>query len=162
MKSMDTEFSTTDRNLMHKALDLARIAALENEVPIGCIIVDRNNVIVGTGFNRKEQQQNPCLHAEMIAIQQASQKLKSWRLIDCKMYVTLEPCLMCAGAIYQSRLSAVIYGCLDPKAGALNSLYSIHIDSRLNHQFKVRTGLLGEESSHLLKSFFKNKRKTSR
>lgn len=152
-------FTQQDESWMKQALQLAQKAYDEDEVPIGALIVDQNNNLIAQGYNQKEQQQNPCMHAEVIAIQEASKHLKNWRLLGCKMYVTLEPCLMCAGAIYQARLSQVTYSCADPKAGALNSLYEIQNDQRLNHQFEVASGLLAEESSELLKVFFRGKRK---
>lgn len=144
---------------MQIALSLAKNAKLIDEVPIGAVIV-KDNRIMGTGFNIKETRQNSCAHAEVIAIESACQNLKSWRLIDCELYVTLEPCIMCAGAIWQSRMNKVYYGTSDPKGGALGSLYEINKDLRLNHRFEVIPDILQKECSLILTEFFKSKRKT--
>ena len=144
---------------MEQALDLAREAGTQDEVPIGSVIVDSNDVVIARAHNQKEKHLNPCMHAEILAIEQATKKLNNWRLVGCRMYVTLEPCIMCAGALHQTRIERVVYGCKDPKAGALGSLYNIHKDERLNHQFEVTSGLMAAESSLLLKSFFRSKRK---
>ncbi len=142
---------------MGLALDEARKAKIKGEVPVGAIIV-KDGKIISRGFNLRESKNNPILHAELIAIQKAALKLKSWRLVDCDLYVTLEPCLMCSGAIIQARLRHVYIGTEDPKAGACCSLYQVFDDKRFNHQPKWQTGLLKEESSHLLKTFFKELR----
>ncbi len=142
---------------MQAALSLALTASNMDEVPVGAIVV-RNNQIIGTGYNLREKDQNPLAHAELIAIRKAAQHLNSWRLIDCSLYITLEPCLMCAGAIYQARISEVIIAASDPKAGATGSLYHIHQDQRLNHQFGLTEGIMADKSSSLLKQFFRTKR----
>ena len=121
---------------MRRALDQARRAFEAEEVPVGAIVVQAERVI-GEGFNQREMLSDPTAHAEMIAITQAAQTLGSWRLTDCRLYVTLEPCPMCAGAIVQSRIPVVIYGAIDPKAGACHSLYTIPDDPRLNPQYTV-------------------------
>ena len=129
-----------------------------DEVPVGAVIVKGNNIIASS-YNLREHQQCATSHAELIAIQQACKNLNSWRLTDCRLFVTLEPCLMCAGAIIQARVGEVIYGAFDPKGGAMGSLYDLHQDIRLNHHPRVISGMLSDESSDLLKSFFKQKRK---
>jgi tRNA(adenine34) deaminase len=143
---------------MKKAINLAKKAALKGEVPVGAVIV-HNGKLIATGWNLRESKKNPIMHAEIMAIQKASKKLEAWRLSEATLYVTLEPCLMCAGAIYQSRITKVVFGALDPKAGACGSLYCIHEDSRLNHRFLVESGVLAEECSQVLKDFFKSRRK---
>lgn len=148
-----------DRHYMKIALSLAQEAAQQDEVPVGALVVQGTNILA-TAHNLREQKQNVTKHAELIALEAACQKLKSWRLIDCTLYVTLEPCLMCAGALYQGRISRVVYGCKDPKGGALGSLYSIQSDPRLNHNFSVTEGVYGKESSELLRNYFKQKRKS--
>lgn len=138
---------------MRRALDQARRAFEANEVPIGAVLVHQEQVI-GEGFNQREMLNDPTAHAEMIAITQAAQALGSWRLLDCTLYVTLEPCPMCAGAIVQARIPRVIYGATDPKAGACHTLYSITDDPRLNHRALVLGGVLQEECRAILQEFF--------
>jgi tRNA(adenine34) deaminase len=138
---------------MRRALDQARRAFEAAEVPIGAVIVHEEQVI-GEGFNQREMLNDPTAHAEMIAITQAAQALGSWRLLDCTLYVTLEPCPMCAGAIVQARVPRVIYGATDPKAGACHTLYSITDDPRLNHRALVLRGVLQEECRAILQEFF--------
>ena len=142
---------------MEKALDIAQKAADIGEVPVGAIIV-KNNTIVAAAHNQREQSGNPIAHAEMLAIQEASKKLGNWRLTDTTLYVTLEPCPMCAGAIVLARIPKVVYAADDPKAGAAGSIYNILQDERLNHQVELIYGVCAEASSALLKSFFKNRR----
>lgn len=142
---------------MRLALDLARQAFDENEVPIGAVIIHEDRVI-GTGYNQREQLHDPTAHAEMIAITQAAEMLGSWRLLDCTLYCTLEPCPMCAGAIVQARIPTVIYGTTDPKAGACHTLYQITNDSRLNHRATVIGGILVGECRGLLQDFFAQQR----
>ena len=124
---------------MLRAYDLARRAFEENEVPVGAVIVHQERVI-GEGYNQRESLNDPTAHAEMIAITQAAETLGSWRLIDCVLYVTLEPCPMCAGAIVQARLPTVVYGTVDPKAGACHTLFQLTDDPRLNHRATVIGG----------------------
>ena len=143
---------------MKAALSLAETAASCGEVPVGALIV-LNDEIIATGYNRKESLQQAHGHAEFLAILQAQQLQRSWRLSNCDLYVTLEPCLMCAGLIYQSRIRKVIFGAFDPKAGAFGSLFHIQEDSRLNHKVMVRPGVLAEEAGQLLKDFFRSRRK---
>jgi len=142
---------------MRKAIDLARKAEELGEVPIGAVIV-KNDQIIGTGYNRREIDCNPLAHAEVMAIQQASQALGGWRLEECDLYVTLEPCPMCAGAIVQARIERVIFATSDPKAGYAGSLYNVLQDQRLNHQTEVISGIYQEECQEMLKSFFKKLR----
>lgn len=142
---------------MLRALAEARRAMDEDEVPVGAIIVHRERIIAAA-HNQREQLNDPTAHAEMIAITQAAGALGSWRLTDCTLYVTLEPCPMCAGAIVQARLPRVVYGALDPKAGAVESLYKLLADPRLNHRADVTGGVLAAESSSLLVDFFRRQR----
>ncbi len=140
------------------ALQEAQQAALEGEVPVGAIIVHHDQVIA-SAHNQRETLRDPTAHAEMIAITQAAESLGAWRLEDCTLYVTLEPCPMCAGAIVQSRIPRVVYGASDPKAGAAESLYRILTDQRLNHRCDVIAGALAEECGQLLSEFFRSRRK---
>lgn len=142
---------------MAAALDLARQAFEEGEVPVGAVIV-HGEQIIGTGYNQREQLRDPTAHAEMLAITQAAESLGSWRLIDCTLYCTLEPCPMCAGAIVQARLPTVIYGATDPKAGACHTLYEITGDSRLNHRATVLGGVMQAECQAILREFFAQQR----
>lgn len=142
---------------MEMALSQAHHAVKKGEVPVGAIIV-KDGKLVSKGFNLRESKKNPILHAEIVAIQKASKKLNSWRLTDCDMYITLEPCLMCAGAIIQARLRHVFIATEDPKAGACCSLYSVFNDNRFNHQPTYEIGLMKNESSLILKKFFKDLR----
>lgn len=150
-----------DSKWMSYALSLAKQASQVSEVPVGAIVV-KNNEIIGQGFNLRESSQDPTAHAEIIAIREAAKYLQSWRLVGCELYVTLEPCIMCSGAIIQSRIERVIYATDDPKGGACHSLYDLSSDTRLNHQFTVTKGILQNESSELLKSFFRELRCSSR
>jgi tRNA(adenine34) deaminase len=143
---------------MRSALDEARAAFEAGEVPIGAVIVHEDRIIATT-HNERESLNDPTAHAEMIAITQAAQTLGSWRLLDCTLYVTLEPCPMCAGAIVQARIPTVLYGAADPKAGACHTLFQITSDVRLNHQAIVIGGVLKDESRVLLQEFFAQQRK---
>jgi tRNA(adenine34) deaminase len=138
---------------MRLALDEARAAFEEGEVPVGAVIVHEGRVIAAA-HNQREALHDPTAHAEMVAITQAAETLGSWRLLDCALYVTLEPCPMCAGAIVQARLPLVIYGTTDPKAGACHTLYQITTDPRLNHQSTVVGGVLQPECRGILQEFF--------
>ena len=140
---------------MDQALELARQASDKGEVPVGAIIV-KDNVCIAAAHNLRELSGNPIAHAEMLAIQEAAEEVGNWRLIDTTLYVTLEPCPMCAGAIVLSRIPKVVYAATDPKAGAAGTLYNILQDERLNHQVELVSGICAEESSALLKSFFKD------
>jgi tRNA(adenine34) deaminase len=138
---------------MEEALNLAREAGREGEVPVGAVVV-HGGKIIGRGANEREKSQDPLAHAEVIALRQAAQYLGSWRLEETTLYVTLEPCPMCAGAIINSRVPRVVYGCQDPKAGAVRTLYKLLEDPRLNHRAEVISGVCASEASELLKTFF--------
>jgi len=140
---------------MKRAFELAEKAKDEGEVPVGAVVVLENR-IVGEGYNRREATNSPISHAEIEAIEMASDHLKSWRLEDCDLYVTLEPCMMCSGAIVQSRIKRLYFGSRDPKAGAVRSLYNLLEDNRLNHQVEVHEGLLATECSAILTEFFRD------
>lgn len=144
---------------MEQALEEAALAETEDEVPVGAIIVslDRQEVIA-RAHNQREQLQDPTAHAEIVAITQAAAAIKSWRLENCLLYVTLEPCPMCAGAIVQARLPVVVYGCTDPKGGACHTLYQITNDPRLNHRCQVISGVYADRCAALLSAFFAKKR----
>jgi len=147
----------TDEYFMQRALEQAFLAADLDEVPIGAVVVI-DNEIIASAHNRRETDCDPASHAEFLAIREASQKLERWRLSDATVYVTLEPCPMCAGLMHQARIARCVYGASDPKAGALGTLYDLHDDTRLNHQFDVTGGVLAQESATILKNFFANKR----
>jgi tRNA(adenine34) deaminase len=138
---------------MREALVQAELARAMGEVPVGCVLA-LGSEIIGRGHNRRQCDQDPTAHAEMIAIRQAAAHLGSWRLIDVVAYVTLEPCPMCAGALVNSRVGAVVFGCADPKAGAICTLFGIGSDSRLNHRFKVVGGVLEGACASILSDFF--------
>jgi len=143
----------THEFFMSKALEQARLAAGVGEVPIGAVVVC-DGEIVAAGYNRREIDADPTAHAELIAVRQAAATLGRWRLEGCTVYVTLEPCPMCAGALHAARVERCVYGAVDPKAGALGTLYDIASDARLNHRYEVISGVLADESSALLKEFF--------
>lgn len=142
-----------DERYMKLALAQAHQAAAQDEVPIGAVVV-HDGRIVGRGFNQREQLQDPTAHAEMIAITAAAQGLESWRLVDCRLYVTLEPCLMCAGAIVQARIAHLIYGAADPKGGACGSVYRIPDDGLTNHVVSITGGVLADPCGLILMEFF--------
>lgn len=146
-----------DEKFMLEAIKEAQKAYAIGEVPIGAVVV-RQGEIVGRGHNQRETSKRAIAHAEIMAIEEACKNLGGWRLIDCDLYVTLEPCLMCGGAIYQSRVVRLIYGAKDPKSGAFGSLYNLAEDTRLNHQVAVTAGILESECSTLLKQFFRELR----
>jgi len=148
----------TDISFMRLAIEQAHRAASIGEVPIGAVVVCDGKVIA-SAFNRRETDRDPSAHAEFRALTEASRKLGRWRLTGCTVYVTLEPCVMCAGLMHQARIDRCVYGASDPKAGALGTLYSINDDERLNHRFEVTAGVCEEECSELLSSFFANLRK---
>lgn len=153
----------TDELLIREALGQAGLARQIDEVPIGCVIWHAPTArIVGVGHNTRERDQNPLTHAEIVAIEQAARTLGSWRLIDCTLAVTLEPCPMCAGAIVNARIPRLVYGCDDPKAGAVRTLFRICDDARLNHRVEIVPGVLAEECATLLREFFRERRRTGR
>jgi tRNA(adenine34) deaminase len=142
---------------MREAIDEARLAEQKQEVPIGAVIV-WNDTIIGRGHNLRETSADPLAHAELIAIRQASEYLQAWRLTGCRLYVTLEPCPMCAGAIVQSRISQVVYGTPDPKAGCAGTLMNLLQDDRFNHRTDIVSGVLQQECASMLTQFFRRLR----
>lgn len=150
-----------DKIYMLEALKEADKAEKKDEVPIGCVIV-KDGVIIARGHNLREQKQQASAHAEMIAIQKACKKLGSWRLDDCTLYVTLEPCPMCAGAILQSRIERVVYGAKDPKGGCIESCMNMYSYRGFNHYPLTSEGILEKECADRLKQFFQNKRKNKK
>jgi len=147
----------SDEDGMRAALRDARAAAEADEVPVGCVIV-HDGIVVGRGHNQTVTLQDATAHAEIVAIGAASTALGSWRLTDCTLYVTLEPCAMCAGAIILARVPRLVYGALDPKAGSCGSVLDVIHEPRLNHRVEVTPGVLAEECGELLRSFFAKKR----
>ena len=155
---MDDLEAFSHQHFMRLALREAERAYLEDEVPVGAVIVHGENIIAAA-HNQREQLHDPTAHAEMIAITQAAEALGSWRLDACVMYVTLEPCPMCAGAIIQARIPWVVYGAADPKAGAVDSLFHLLQDARLNHRCQTTAGVLAPECGDILSRFFQEKRR---
>lgn len=146
-----------DEKYMKEALRQAKKAYALGEVPIGCVIVCEDRII-GRGYNRRTMDKNPLAHAEIAAIRKASRKMNDWRLEGCTMYVTLEPCQMCSGAIVQSRMDRVVVGCMNPKAGCAGSILNLLQMPEFNHQVELTTGVLEEACSQMMKSFFKELR----
>ncbi len=144
---------------MQTALKEAQKAYKNDEVPIGAVLVGPNGDVLSVQHNQKEHRHNPIGHAEILCIQEASQKLGNWRLSDCTLYVTLEPCPMCLSAIQQSRLKTLVFGAYDGKGGSISLGYNLHNDKRLNHQFEVLGGMAHFECSQILSQFFREKRK---
>ncbi len=142
---------------MQAALAEAELARAKGEVPIGAVIV-LDGKIVGRGHNLRETSNDPTTHAEMVAIREAAETIGHWRLLDTTLYVTLEPCVMCMGAIILARIPRLVYGCRDPRAGAVGSIYDFSQDERFNHTVEVTEGVLGEECSQRLSAFFKELR----
>jgi tRNA(adenine34) deaminase len=157
MTPWDEDQFRLDEAMMRHAIAEARLALEHRDVPIGAVIVHQGRII-GRGHNQREQLQDPTAHAEIIALTAAAQAVGSWRLIDCTMYVTLEPCVMCAGALVNARLTRLVYGATDAKAGACESLYTILSDPRLNHRVETLRGVLAEECAQLLREFFMHQR----
>ena len=155
---MNDHLKEEDLVFMRIALEQAAQSASIGEVPIGAVLMHQGT-IVAQSHNHRETWQDPTAHAEMIAITQAAQAVQSWRLDDCLLYVTLEPCQMCAGAVVLARLPLVVYGCTDPKAGACDTLYRIPSDGRLNHRAQVVGGVLSERCAAILGEFFAGKRR---
>jgi len=147
-----------DEIWMKKALRLAMRARDLDEVPVGAVLIDSEGKILACGYNLRETQKSPLGHAEILCLDRASRKKDSWRLTGTTLYVTLEPCVMCVGALLQARVQRVVFGAYDPKGGALKTLYSLGDDKRLNHQLQILGGVLEAESAQLLKEFFKKKR----
>jgi len=157
---MTDETKQIDERYMKSAINAAMIAEENGDVPIGAVIVHQGRIIA-KAYNQREQLQDPTAHAEIIALTQAAAALESWRLNDCTMYVTLEPCPMCAGALVLARIDRLVFSCDDPKAGAIKSLYNIVQDKRLNHRLEITSGILAEECSAILTDFFGKKRNSA-
>jgi len=157
---MDPSQQQIDERYMRHALDAACTAEENGDVPIGAVIVHGGRIIA-KAWNQREQLKDPTAHAEIIALTQAAAALGIWRLHGGTIYVTLEPCPMCAGALVQARLDRLVYGCPDPKAGACGSLYDICRDQRLNHRLEVTTGILGDDCADLLQDFFRRRRRNN-
>jgi tRNA(adenine34) deaminase len=152
------EFDRFDLQMMRLALDQAVAAEVHGDVPVGAVVV-RSGQVVSARHNERELTGDPTAHAEVLALRDAAIAVGHWRLHECTLYVTLEPCAMCAGAVVNARIARVVYGAADPKAGAVRSLYQVADDRRLNHRAVVDAGVLGGESSALLKSFFAARRR---
>jgi len=146
-----------DQQFMRITIEQAGIAEENGDVPIGAVIVHKNQIIA-KAYNQREQLKDPTAHAEIIALTQAAAALENWHLNGCTMYVTLEPCPMCAGALVLSRMDRLVYGCDDPKTGAVKSLYNIVTDGRLNHRLEVTSGVLADECTKQLQDFFQHRR----
>jgi tRNA(adenine34) deaminase len=157
---MLTEYSeyTMHKYWMHRALELAKIAGDEGDVPVGAVIVDASGKAIAQGQNRKERDQDPTAHAEILAIKAAASKLKTWRLNQCTLYVTLEPCPMCAGAIIQARIGVLVYGLDDPKTGAVRTVANIPDSAASNHRLRVIAGIQESACRQQLQSWFANLR----
>ncbi len=148
-----------DARWMSQALDLARAAAAAGEVPIGAVVVHvPEGRVIGRGANRREAAHDPTAHAEILALREAGRQTGHWRLLDCALYVTLEPCPMCAGALVNARVPRLIYGCDDPKAGAVRTLFRLCEDPRLNHRVEVTSGVLADACADALRDFFRAQR----
>ncbi len=156
LREMDNK-KHMDAYFMRMAIEEAILAYNKGEVPVGAVLVKEDKVIA-KAYNQRETLQDPTAHAEIIALKQGSKEKDSWRLTDSTLYVTKEPCIMCAGAMVNARLGMLVYGCKDEKGGSVNSLYNILSDRRLNHQVEVVSGILEEECSEILKRFFLNRR----
>jgi tRNA(adenine34) deaminase len=149
--------SEQDERFMRAALEEARRAASDGEVPVGAVVA-QDGEIIGRGRNRSIRDHDPTAHAEIVALREAAMRLGNYRLIGCTLYATIEPCAMCAGAAVLARIDRLVYGCDDPKAGAVRSLYRIADDARLNHQIDVTSGMLADECAALLRDFFEKRR----
>ncbi|NLJ16262.1 MAG: nucleoside deaminase [Clostridiales bacterium] len=146
-----------DEEIMLRAIDLAKLAAKEDEIPVGAVVVDSFGRIIGEGYNQRQTKNSPTAHAEIIALEKAAKALKSWRLSECTLYVTLEPCPMCAGAIINSRVKRVVYGAFDEKGGACSSVINL-FEQGFNHKPLIRGGILEKQCSVLLSEYFKDLR----
>lgn len=155
------EQEAIDHAMMQRAIDLARQAAELGEVPVGAIVY-RGGEVIAAAHNLREASNDPCGHAELIAMRKAAKSLGKWRLSDCSLAVTLEPCPMCAGAMVNARLARVVFGAIDPKAGACGTLFRIPTDRRLNHRVRVVSGVLSNECGELLTRFFQSRRSQKR
>ena len=153
--------AVNDETAMREALDQARAAANHGDVPVGAVVV-RDGRVIARAHNERELRGDPTAHAEVLALRAAADAVGGWRLDGCTLYVTLEPCVMCAGALQQSRIDRVVFGAADPKGGATGTLYNVVADPRLNHEVDVTHGILAEESSRLLSEFFAMHRNADR
>jgi tRNA(adenine34) deaminase len=151
---MTMEEPSEDERWMRLALDEADAARAEGEVPVGCVVVDGAGRAIGRGHNLRETLADPTAHAEMLALREAAARMLTWRLDGATVYATLEPCAMCSGALVHARVRRVVYGCADPKGGALDSMFGIGRDARLNHRFEVVAGVLEDACAQRLRSFF--------
>lgn len=152
---------SSDHTFMQEALALAAQAAAENEVPVGALVV-RGGEIIGRGFNQPISRHDPTAHAEIMALRDAAKRVGNYRLPGCTLYVTVEPCAMCSGAIQHARISRVVYGTIEPKTGACGSVVNLFAELRLNHHAEVEGGVLAEESAALIASFFQRRRAEAR
>lgn len=150
-----------EEELMRAALDLAHRAEAEGEVPVGAVVA-RDGVIIGRGYNAPISRHDPTAHAEMMAMREAAQQLGNYRLADCELFVTLEPCVMCVGAMFHARIARVVFGACDPKTGACGSVLDLFGEQRLNHHAAVKGGVLAQECSALLSNFFARRRTEQR
>ncbi len=144
-------------DFMRKALELAAVAQDHGDVPVGAVVV-RDDRVISVGFNQKEANHDPTAHAEMVALRQAAARTGGWRLTGATLFVTKEPCLMCAAACVAARIRRIVYGCPDVKGGGTGSLYNLVADGRLNHRVEVEGGLLAEEAARMLREFFRRRR----
>jgi tRNA(adenine34) deaminase len=151
-----------DDGWMRLALEEAAAAAAEGEVPVGCIILDAEGHLLSRGHNGRERRADPTAHAEIVAVREAAARAGGWRLEGATAYVTLEPCAMCAGALVVARVARVVYGCSDPKGGAIDTMFGIGRDTRLNHRFEVVSGVLADECAETLRRFFGELRRTAK
>jgi tRNA(adenine34) deaminase len=146
-----------DESFMRAALDLARLAAQAGEVPVGAVVV-KDGQIIGRGFNAPISRHDPSAHAEIAALRDAAQHLGNYRLVDCELFVTLEPCVMCVGAMFHARIGRVVFGARDPKTGAAGSVFNLFAETRLNHHARIHGGVLAEECGKVLSDFFTERR----
>lgn len=156
---MVTPPSDTDEAMMQLALAEAREAEAAGDVPVGAVVVGPDGTVLARDRNRRETDHDPTAHAEVLALRAAAQRRGAWRLPGVTVYATLEPCPMCAGALINARISRLVYGCADPKSGAIDTLFTIGRDLRLNHRFEVTSGVLAEPSAELLRAFFAPRRR---
>ncbi|MFA7266533.1 MAG: tRNA adenosine(34) deaminase TadA [Candidatus Nanopelagicales bacterium] len=154
------QYSAADTAAMQSAIALAQAALRTDDVPVGALVIDPAGAVVGRGMNRREADSDPTAHAEVVALREAAQALANWRLDGCTLVVTLEPCAMCAGAAMQSRVSRIVFGAFDDKAGAVGSLWDVVRDRRLYHRPEVTSGVLADECRELLTNFFADHRST--
>lgn len=158
---MRNKLSRADRDwalYMKRALELAAEAEAKGDIPIGAVVVNLDGKIIAEGHNERELRHDPTAHAEVLALRAAAEKEQAWRLTGCTLVVSLEPCVMCAGALSLARVDRIVFGCSDPRAGATGSIYQIHDDARLNHRMEVISGVLEAECRDILVSFFRKKR----